>query len=372
MRIWEEAAWHDRLVDAAYAAALGEASWQHFLELLVEPRPAARVLMLRHWLRPQRGEIAIAHGLEQPQLDSYRARYAAINPWMARMPERAVGVVTTTEWALPRAELLKTEFHADYLRPQGLEAGCGVTVLSDGDRKSLLSVLDSRPCALDDLIPRAMAMLHPHLRRAFGLARRVTDPGMLDRTLVEHLAFGVIYLSDERRVRFANARARRILERGEEIGTDLSGRFRLADDDITGLADQLLHHVGSGVRRRVCATRQHRSTGRPWQILFIRPAQTSAELFFAGGRLIVLVVDPDEAGGSVASLAEAYGLSPAEERLADALLAGGRLAELAERWRLSKETLRKQLASILAKMGVHGQADLIREALRSPSSMLDG
>jgi DNA-binding CsgD family transcriptional regulator len=62
-------------------------------------------------------------------------------------------------------------------------------------------------------------------------------------------------------------------------------------------------------------------------------------------------------------LAELYDLTPAEARLWANLAAGATLAEIAERHRVSVNTLRVQLGSLFQKVGVHRQADLVRRAL---------
>jgi DNA-binding CsgD family transcriptional regulator len=59
-------------------------------------------------------------------------------------------------------------------------------------------------------------------------------------------------------------------------------------------------------------------------------------------------------------LAEFFGLSPAESRLAVALLAGKKLSEIAMEFGVQITTLRTQLSSILRKTGVTRQIDLIR------------
>lgn len=56
----------------------------------------------------------------------------------------------------------------------------------------------------------------------------------------------------------------------------------------------------------------------------------------------------------------AWGLSAAEARLAAFLVQGGTLTQYAQRHTLSRYTVRNQLTSIFAKLGVNRQADLVR------------
>jgi DNA-binding NarL/FixJ family response regulator len=75
---------------------------------------------------------------------------------------------------------------------------------------------------------------------------------------------------------------------------------------------------------------------------------------------MILVADPDTRAPSEMDLAEFFGLSPAERRVAAALLAGKKLREVAADSGVQITTARTQLSSILRKVGVTRQAELIR------------
>jgi hypothetical protein len=73
---------------------------------------------------------------------------------------------------------------------------------------------------------------------------------------------------------------------------------------------------------------------------------------------IVIVTDPDAQSVSASDLADCFGLSPAESRLA--LMTGKRLADTVFVYGVQITTLRTQLSSILRKAGVKRQIDLLR------------
>jgi DNA-binding NarL/FixJ family response regulator len=75
---------------------------------------------------------------------------------------------------------------------------------------------------------------------------------------------------------------------------------------------------------------------------------------------MILVADPDTRAPSEMDLAEFFGLSPAERRVAAALLAGKKLREVAADSGVQITTARTQLSSILRKVGVTRQTELIR------------
>ena len=82
--------------------------------------------------------------------------------------------------------------------------------------------------------------------------------------------------------------------------------------------------------------------------------------FFDRPLVIVLAAAPDDRLPSELDLAELFGLSRAETRLAKALLQGGQLRDIAADTGLRITTLRTQLSSLLKKVGAERQADLIR------------
>ena len=75
---------------------------------------------------------------------------------------------------------------------------------------------------------------------------------------------------------------------------------------------------------------------------------------------MILVADPDTRAPSEMDLAEFFGLSPAERWVAAALLAGKKLREVAADSGVQITTARTQLSSVLRKVGVTRQAELIR------------
>jgi len=75
---------------------------------------------------------------------------------------------------------------------------------------------------------------------------------------------------------------------------------------------------------------------------------------------VIVVVDPERHSPSTEDLAEFFGLSPAEARLAAALLTGKTLSSIAANSGIRVTTVRTQLGSILRKVGAERQSDLVR------------
>jgi len=75
---------------------------------------------------------------------------------------------------------------------------------------------------------------------------------------------------------------------------------------------------------------------------------------------MIIIVDPARYVPSERDLADLFGLSPAEARVAAGLMTGKSLADIAAASGVQITTVRTQLRSILRKVGVKRQFDLVR------------
>jgi DNA-binding CsgD family transcriptional regulator len=169
------------------------------------------------------------------------------------------------------------------------------------------------------------------------------------------------------------------------IVTDKSGlviEMNRAAEAIVGLQDGLVIRDGQFCARRVFETAKmakliagaaaegeaRATAGRmligrcddlPAYVLTVTPLRTGLAV---NGRpfAMIVVVDPARHSPSEGALAEFFGLSPAEARIAVALLTGKRLSDIAAASGVQVTTVRTQLRSILRKVGAKRQSDLVR------------
>ena len=84
-------------------------------------------------------------GFDPEDVARYDGYYASINPWMPKAAVRPIGLGVVADQMLARPALLRSEFHAGFLRPLGCESGVGLTVEREEGRLFLLSILTSEP-----------------------------------------------------------------------------------------------------------------------------------------------------------------------------------------------------------------------------------
>jgi DNA-binding NarL/FixJ family response regulator len=176
--------------------------------------------------------------------------------------------------------------------------------------------------------------------------------------VVEQLSIGVIVINDHGRVVEINPVAERIVAGNDGITVGQSrvvlGRAFEAVKFEAHLANVLSQAHTKAMARMLVG----RPGGkRPYSLTLVPSARYPASL----GRTyaLVLISDPDAGIPSEAELAELFGLSPAESRLAVALARGKKLPEVAAAAGVQMTTLRTQMQSIYRKVGVERQSDLL-------------
>jgi DNA-binding CsgD family transcriptional regulator len=358
------------LIGEIYAALLGTGSWQTFLDNVSGLLPNGRSILFYHDLAARTGEFSLYSHIDHKSVAAYNSHYAAKNPWMAKATARPLGLGVRAELMLPRRELIRTEFYADYLRPLGVETGVGVTVFRDQTCNFMLSIV----CAAgdDSRIDSAAALLGtlaPHLRQAFTYYRRagsVASGRLAIDAAADALGVAIVSIGLDRRVRWANAEAYGLLSRGDPINTDVSGRIGAKRGEVREALDAALAEAarGESAGKRTLNLRDREGIPSA-RLTLVVPSLTSLDRYFAGPCVVLLVetvapaaLPPEEA------LRVAFALTPSEARIVCALADGARLADIADAQGITVATARNHLKRIFAKMDVNRQAELVAKVHR--------
>lgn len=354
------------LTDLIYAALLGERSWQDFLDRLNNLIPGGVSTLFFHDQSSGEGGISLASGLEAGDAQRYADHYVGLNPWMRNVARTPLGTGIIGERIVPRNEFVRTEYYADFLRLRDIEAGIGVTLWREHSCSFLLSTLTSRidpdeNQRVADLLTR----LTPHLTRAFRYYRNGQFGGAAARfgiSLFESSRVGVIVAGEGKTVRAASPRGEAFLAEGTAVSLTPIGTLRLRDETAAALLGRMLSRSYAGP----CSWSGHSGW---YRLTLIKAAVDGAAGYFSGPSVTVLL---EEAGAAaarvdVAWLVRRFGLTPAETRAVEGIVAGLTLAEIAYAAKVSRETVRTQLKAVYAKSGIRSQAELVRLALSHPA-----
>jgi DNA-binding CsgD family transcriptional regulator len=182
---------------------------------------------------------------------------------------------------------------------------------------------------------------------------------------LDQVAAGVIISDGECRVVEMNRAAEDILRRddGLMVRDGKLGAYRVFEHDKLArfIAHAALGKTATAIGRMLVRTR----SGRVAYSLAVAPLGVELALY-ERPLAIILVGDPLARTLTETDLIEFFGLSPAESRVAAALLAGKKVRQIAVELDVQITTVRTQLSSIFQKVGAKNQADLIRMLLSVP------
>jgi DNA-binding CsgD family transcriptional regulator len=368
-----------RLVGQIYESAGDRSRWPAFLASFREATGAAAVHLAIDDSEHERAVVTEALGHDPHFLSLYAEYYSSRDVWIRGRPHPRSGETVLGQRLIRDEELAKTEFYADFLRPQRLfhvVAGC---IFRERTTSVDIAALRSKgrgPFGAAE--ERLLRALMPHLQRAVQIHRRLAAAELTSRALAEsmdRLSYGVLLLDERGQILLANAIARRQLasrdgltgERGTLGASRRSESSALRRLVADALDDAAGRRPGSGGVLRI--TRP--SGARPLSLL-VAPFKRAAPDPFGGRRpaAVVFVSDPDTRMEAPADmLARLHGLSPAEARVAAEVLEGGSLPDVAERLGISRNTANTHLKRVFEKTGTQRQADLVRLLVLGAASL---
>lgn len=201
-------------------------------------------------------------------------------------------------------------------------------------------------------IERAMLREPEALRAALEEASRFA-PAEGSATVAPRSAIGIAVVDGEGQVLHADA----TFGRWFGADTDLLSvrrlvRETLKDGQTTGLLDAL-----NGAAIPACAGTREEARGWPL------PDDCRAVLEAAPRRVVVLCFSPSRAGDLATRATDAFGFTPLEARLAEALLDAANLDDAAARIGVGRETAREALKKAMRKAGARRSPDLIRRMM---------
>lgn len=273
------------------------------------------------------------------------------------VPRVMRGDIVTDHDILTDEEMARSPFYNELLRPHGYHwfAVAGFQVGPEHWAVSVQRKARHGPFAAAQVRP--LAGLMPLFGRAATLSEAIGRAALVGALRgLDQVVQAALALDGAGRVVAANARAEALFDAGFRVG---DGVLRIADprarDEVAGLIEALsLRRAGPA--GPVLVPRRDR---RPL-ILRALPLIEAARSPFLGASALLLVTDLEADGRpDPALLAQVFGLTAAEARLAAILAGGASLPEAAETLGIAVETVRSQIKAVFAKTGTGRQGALV-------------
>ena len=362
----------DHLVRMIYGTLAEQDLWPAVMEQICGLFDAEGASLIHHDFGAKKGYLRCHCDHVAAASDAaYNGAMNCRNPWLhSDMPYRPDTVFLGTE-ILPDDELVRTEFYRAYLRPLGLQHRlCGV-VARDGLQAEFVTILRRRGTRSFGSREKArLKSLLPHLSQALSLQSRLLQQQEEHSALFEmldHIPVACLLLNQGCRVRFMNHAAQALMARRDGLMLRAGQVVAALKRETTDLRCRVAQTAAKPPTKTVHDGEEHlvisRGADQPPLLLTLFPVDRRR--MKPEGQIdslvAVLTKDPEaEEHGSIGGFAEAYGLTPAEERLITLLAGGHGLFQAARALGVTRNTARTHIRHVYGKVGVHRQADIIR------------
>jgi DNA-binding CsgD family transcriptional regulator len=217
--------------------------------------------------------------------------------------------------------------------------------------------------ARSDLAVRITRLPESPKPRMDAIAPKPQDLSPLAHTLLrifDRMHCGLLLLDDKKRIIASNKCAGALIGESLLIKHDRPcASHRTSDALFQMILDQTIKYRETQTDWRREAVALRREAGCPL-IARVVSVESAAVSELGGAAVAIVVVDPDECiTPSLPMLEQAFGLTPAEARIAKRLLCAKSLNEIAEEFSVTVGTVRSQLKSIFAKTHTHRQSELV-------------
>ena len=301
---------------------------------------------------PGATRIHSAYGIGADRLKRYEDYYYARDIWVSRLPGSKLNCIANTSEYISEADMLKSEIYNDLLKAEDKTFHC-VGFIEDAAHGEKLAFGMHRTLArgpFEAETAEGLKVLAPFLSH---LARNRTEQGQargrIAQQLVDAEADPVFVVARDCTVRFANTAAQYMSAHAPLTLHD--GRLSVSDH---GLAAKFHRAVDLACSRKGGQKIPLKCEHDDYRLAIDSLERPHGEL--AVVRLHDLKVRLKQ---KLNAACKAYALSPAECLLAEALMIGLSPGDHARRRGIRMPTVRSQLASLYAKVGAPGHAQLV-------------
>ena len=379
------------IVSAIYDAALDRARWSAALERIRLYVGATAVQLMAVDRRLGIISFSATANVSQDAELEYVRRYCAIDPRVKVLLADVPGAWLYCHELLSDEFVARDPFYQGLIIPNGLRYVAGCKVYEDENISMVLSLhqaLGSPP------VSRAQTaradQLAPHLERATRLSLNsylYSSQALVGVQIVNRLRYPVFLLKSDAHVVHMNTAARQVLqEQGTLLrleGMRLSGTDSASARRIAGAlssyhaASQTVTHAVPAQPAAQPASQilsLERAGKRPLKG-FISPLHPESVMGVFGPQRLMMAAfsDPTKSALPDASfLMAAYGLTPAEARVATQVALGKSIKQTAQELHVQPTTVRTQLDNVFRKTGTGKQSEMVAELLSLPDMRVEG
>ncbi|MCG7871361.1 MAG: helix-turn-helix transcriptional regulator [Candidatus Thiodiazotropha lotti] len=370
---------YDRFINLIYEAATDFGCWEDIInQLVTTTRSSSSVFLVVNTKHPERnyGEFLINVDPDHRRLYE-SGHYNRIDKFSVQLGNHPGLAIHSTEAVSRRPELfLEEEVEADFFRKYGYDYRLGVAIPYDSSQHICLYLNRSKQDG-DYNNPRQTSgfinFLAPHIKRSITLCEKISLHSDIVNCLSSSLSdssTGIVLLDRKKRVIFLNHQAETLIKEHSHI---LSCAATFSCKSHKSTVDTYINNALSALDHGICKPGGALSIpGNKYQQkleLLVSPIKLShlTCTYFKYAAVAIFLTPSDIQITCKQTLQQLYSLTPTEASIAIDFANNPDLKTISELRNRNLETLRSQLKSIMHKVDVNKQTELVRKILQGPS-----
>jgi len=366
---------HHQLIDQIYAAALDPSVWPLVMESMERKFDGIACGIYTSGQSSSQVSLTALRGIDPALLDIYMGHYLVRdNPWREVPVLQRQGSVRT-EVSLDRYHGRPGYYHGtalynEWMKPQDFIYTLGINLHVNETSRTKCFLYRPQPTGtFSDHDVARFRWISGHLANAVRVARRLLERESAAEDLlsvIDQMAFGVVFLDRSGKVIQASRYARDLLDRRDGLvlrGARLAAPNPADDVRLRGAIRCALsvQYGGTAPGAHLVSLRRT-DTKQPLCAIAIPLSCRIAGPFLIEKAVAALIVNDPESGALISTdwLQQRFQLTPAEARLAQDLGLGSNLRQAADKACITYETARWYMKCIFRKTGVERQAELVR------------
>lgn len=365
---------HTRVLERLYGAATRSVRWEACLRALAARFRGEGAVLVDAEKGREPPRLVAGYGIDTRLLQRI-AQLTTDDVLTERALRRGSGEPIACRMLLSDQEVHGSELYRELMAPAGFEYRLNIKSSRSPSRFRCITVFrcpEAGPFDESDVV--CASKLAPHIDRAVDLyatfSRLATERAAALSTLDD---FGIgIGLADEGGIiRFLNGEARRILSLDDGL-TIIDDRLHCSDPianrRLRSNVEQACKALAADDIVEGCPVRVERKSGAAPFAVFVIAARDYEELLDPGEAesafATILVSNPQRRIAlSQIALRNLYGITRAEAKVLEGILAGATVTELAEQLKVTPGTVRAHLKGIFKATRTRSQADLVRRVM---------